>query len=352
MWYVSKAALDSVLGSNFIPEDLSATVTLLTTRPRPVSQNAPQVVAKNTVHKWNELGRNAVFTGTASFKEGATPKSTPVSPNKTFNVTCNQGTLAQVTDILSAEWTNGGTIQLTMASETKALQDAIDEAVELATEDLLDDIEAMHILGDSTNPLNFDGGMTDGLVKWCTTSSNGHVLYAGTGGTSSSAPQAITEQNIRTIAQRIANSNPPMQPDTLLIATELQADINTFVGGGAGRPIVQPIVVDGNGMMGLTGGSDVSFYDTGYSRVKIERTSFLSPVFFSTNTGYAGPPAASAILYNKAAVRQANLIKMQAEQLARTGAAMQKMIQCNWAQEHRAANHTGIIANAKSGQPT
>jgi len=349
MWYVSKAALDSVLGSNFIPEDLSSTVTLLTTRARPVSQNAPQTVAKNTVHKWNEIGRNAVFTGVASFREGGTPKSTPISPNRTFNTTCNQGTLGQVTDVLSAEWTNGGTIQLTMASETKALQDAIDEAVELATLDLLDDIEAMHILGDATNPLNFDGGMTDGLVKWCTTSSSGHIINAG--GSSSAPAGVMTEQMVRTAAQRIGNSNPPVHPDTLLIATELQADVNTWVGGGAGRPIVQ--MISGNdGATGLVGGSDVAFYDTGYSRVKIERTPMLSPIFFTQGGGsFTGPAAASAILYNKSMVRQANLIKLQAEQLARTGAAMQKMIQCNWAQEHRAASHTAIISNAKSGQP-
>ena len=343
-----KAAFDSVVWANMVHEDLSDAVTLSSTRDRPVSQNLEQTAAENVLFKWNDVSRYPVFTGVNSFQEGGTPKTAPITPGRNMNVTCNQGGLATVTDVLAAEFSRGGTVQLTIGSQTQVMQNAIDEAVEIRMLDILDDMEAMHILGDSTNPLNFDGGMTDGLVKWISTSS-GHVINAG--GSSSAEPATLLETVVQQMARRIVQSAPTRVPDTLLIGNELQADFNSFVGSGAQRPIVQ-IVKDGpNGATGLTGGQDVAYYNTGYFTVKIERSWVLSPIYFSQSqgtSGFTGPASASAIFYNKALLKQRNLIPLRAEELARTGAAWSKMIQCNWGQEHRNPYHGGIITNTKS----
>jgi hypothetical protein len=207
----------------------------------------------------------------------------------------------------------------------------------------------MHVYGDSSNPGSMSGGQTDGLVKWIT--ANGVVNADG--GTTS-VPVFFTEAQVQGTARSIAENYPMFQPDTMLIPPELKADVNTFVGGGANRPIVQMVKDGADGTTGLTGGSDVSYYNTGYSVVKVEIEPNLSPLF------NASLPQAAVLLLNlgiaekgkqgktSGQVKHANLVKLGAEPLARTDTSIKKMVVNTFAQEHRNANGTGIIANVKS----
>jgi hypothetical protein len=217
------------------------------------------------------------------------------------------------------------------------LQEALDLQVELATLDVLDQMEWMHISGDSTNSVNMTGGQTDGLVKWVTAS--GYLV--ATGGTTSTA-NALTETFLKDGARGVAENYPTCMPDTLLVPPELIPDINGYVANGAGRPIVINQTAGPNGSGDLVAGAQVGYYNTGYSVLKIELEPSLSPLFNSTITNCA------CIAYNKKMVKNAALIKLGAEPIARTDTSVKKMVTTTWAQEHRVPGHTFIIANVKS----
>ena len=308
MLYVSKADLDTVLGANFMRQDLSPTISLTSTRPRPVSQAAPVVPATNTTHQWVEQGRVAVGAASAaSFAQGALPNTNAIAPTRPQNVTCRVGLTAQVTDDMTAVWTGAGSWKLADGEGARMLQNAIDLETELVTMDALDQIEWMHISGDSTNPQSMAGGQTDGLVKWITASG----VVVATGGTTASAVN-FSEQWLKDGARTSAEAYPTYLSDTLLVPPELIPDINATIATGAGRPIVVSIGTDSSGTQGLTGGLQVGYYNTGFSVLKVKLEPSLSPLF---NTTLAQP---AMIAYNSQAVKMANLIKLGAEPLART----------------------------------
>lgn len=326
-------------------QDISPVITLQAGRPRPVLKNSEQVRATNTTHNWREQGRNSVFTGATTFAEGGTPAPNHKAPTPYSNVTCRMGILAQVTDTQKKVFRGGGMWSIDDGVVQKRIAEQLDIEKELAALDLLDDMEMMHVLGNSANAQAFSGGQTDGLVTWIT--ANGVVMTSSinaafTGTTS--VPVALSEQFVKDTARVASENYPTTLADTLLCPPELKADINGFVGGGAGRPITQ-IIKDGpDGTSGLVGGSDVGYYNTGYSIVKVETEPALSP-------NYAGSsllPQLGLILYNKAAVKQANLGEMIAEDLARTGASEQSMITIEFAQEHHVPLHAQYIPNVKS----
>jgi hypothetical protein len=114
------------------------------------------------------------------------------------------------------------------------------------------------------------------------------------------------------------------------------------VGGSSSRPIVQIAQTGSNGLTALTGGNTVEFYETGYFRVQLRVEPWLSPAY----NPYIG--AAACIFYNSMLVKNASLIKLNAEPLARTDTSVKKMVTTTFAQEHRMAVHTGIIIDVKS----
>ena len=337
MLYVSKAALDTIVGANFARQDLSPVIGLLTTRPRPVTQFAPKVKATNTIHQWVEQGRNPVGPANATYAQGALPGTQAIAPVRPQNITCRTGVTAQVTDDEAAVWSGAGSWKLQQGEEERLMQEAIDLQVELATLDVLDQLEWMHIQGDSTNPQAMSGGQTDGLIKWITASG---IAFA-TGGTSAAAA-TFTEQMVKDAARLSAEAYPTLLADTMLIPPELQVDINSFVGGGAGRPITQIVAAGPDGTQSMVGGNSVGFYNTGYSVVKIALEPSLSPLF---NASLLNP---AVIMYNKANVKHASLIDLAAEPLARTDTSVKKMVTTVYAQEHRVPPHASILSNIKS----
>jgi len=338
MQYVDKAALDTVAGANFEREDLSNTLSVTDGPRRPVTQYAPQVPATNTVHQWNEqglntAGRNNVAAGGATYAQGNLPPTAAKSPNRMTNATCRTGRTAQVTDDMMAAFNGGGAVRLADGEAERLLQTALDLESALVGIECLNQIEWMHISGDSTNA-TMEGGETDGLLKWV--AANGYNV--ATGGTSTT-PVAFAEQFIKDGARGSAIQQPAISPDTLLIAPELVPDFAGFVANGAGRPIVQ--VATGENA-NLVAGASVGFYNTAYSVLKIEVEPYLSPAY---NSAIVNP---AIIAYNKALVKHANLIKFGAEPLARIDTSVKRMVTCNYAQEHRVGKHTFIASNVKS----
>ena len=333
MEYVQKA-LDTVVGANFERQDLSSTITLLDGPPRPISQYAPSIPAKGTVHYWNEQNLVKAGNGAATYAEGARPPADAVAPSRPTNVTARIGKTASVTDDESAVWTGAGSYRLAEGELERMYQEAIDYQTYLKTLEVLNELEYMHLAGDSSNSQSWAGGQFDGLLKWIKASGN----TSSEGGGTSSTDVVFTEAMVKDLAKTIASAFPTAFPDVMLVPPELKETVNSFVGGGAGRPIVQMITGDAGGM---TGGAEVDKYQTGYGVVSVRIEPYLSPTY-NTNIG-----AEAVILYNTKLVKQADLIKLGAEPLARIGTSIDRMVTFVGSQEHRLPLHTGIINNVK-----
>ena len=335
---VEKAVLNLTTGVNLNREDLSNTISLVDGPSRPVTQAIKQVKAKNTTHQWNEQGLNKpartnAAGGGATYAEGSTPPGNAKAANRKTNVTCRSGRLAQVTDSEMAAFNGGGTLVLAEGEMEKQIADALEFETALVAVEVLNQIEWMHITGDSANA-TMEGGETDGLNKWAT--NNGQVV--ATGGTTS-VPVNFIEQYIKDGARSAAQAFPVLQANTLLVPPELIPDLAAMVSNGAGRPLVQ--VTNGNNV-DLVAGAQVGYYNTGYSVLKIKTEPYLSPAY------NASLPQCAIIGYNDTQVAHANLIPFGSERLARTGTSVQNMVTCEYAQEHRVPLHTFIIPNVKS----
>lgn len=338
MEFVEKAILDTVVGANLNREDLSNTLSLTDGPKRPVTQGITQVPATNTTHQWNEQGLNTagrtnVAGGGATYAQGNLPPTNAKSVSRQTNVTCRTGRTAQVTDDQMAAFNGGGAVRLADGEMERLIQDALDFETALVTIECLNQIEWMHIMGDSSNS-TMEGGETDGIVKWTTAGG-----YAVNTGGSDSAPAFFTEQFIKDGARGVALTMPAMHADTLLAAPELLPDINATVATGSGRPIVQ--IASGQNA-NLVGGNQVGWYNTGYSVLEIKEEPYLSPAYNSAL------PQAAMIAYKKDQIKQANLVKFNAEPLARIDTSVKRMVTCVYAQEHRVAKHTWIAKDLKS----
>lgn len=339
MIYVEKAILDTVQGANANREDLSNTLTVTDGPARPVTQNMAQKVATNPTHQWNEIGLNTagrtnVAGGGATYAENALPNAAAKAPARKTNKTCNVGRLAQVSDNEMAAFNGGGSINLDNGEMTRQIQNALDFEVALTTVEVLNQIEWMHITGDSS-VATMEGGETDGLLKWAV--AGGYVV--STGGTTTT-PVNMSEQFLKDAGRGQALTFPSMTPDTLLVPPELVPDINGYIANGAGRPIV----VDASGVnAGLVGGHQVGFYNTGFGALKIETEPYLSPAYNTALTTHC-----NFIAYKKSAVAQANLIRLGAKELAVTTTGISRLVNCVFAQEHSNAKHTFVGQNLQS----
>lgn len=334
-----KAALNTTTGAVTIRQDLSSLITLEDEYLRPVLDNAPQVPATSTLHEWDEQGLNAAgFTnaagGGATSAEGVRPNPNFKTTVKKNNSVCRSSRLAQVTDTLKATWTQGGRFTLGAGEEERMMNEAIDFASYVALQEVLNQIEFMHIAGDTTNSESLEGGQCDGLVKWVT--ANGTVV--ATGGTTTTAVN-MSEAFIKDGARGVALNQTAQRSDTLLVAPEVIPDINSYVANGAARPIVT--IANGDNS-GLTAGNDVGWYNTGYGKLKIQEEPYLSPTL---NSKLSNP---ALIGYRKSLVKHASLIPVSAEPLARIGPSTERQIICEYTQEHRMGKHAFIIPNVKS----
>lgn len=338
MEWVEKA-LDTVVGANLIRQDLSSTITLVDGRPRPILQNAPQNKATGGIHYWDEQTLIAPGNGAASYAEGNQPTADAVAPTRPSNKVCLVGKTASVTDLMIASFTAIG--QLADGVLEKKVTDAINFQVELKTREVLDEMEWMHLQGDSTVTTNFPGGQTDGLSKWIL--ANGQVYTPSGGG--ATTPIAFAENFIRDVMREIALTFPSALPDTMLIPPELKPDVNTFTGAGAGNPIVRVLPNDAAVTNFVAGSPEVSHYDTGFGVVAVRVEPNLSPAF---NPTISGQSYQNVLLYNSKLVLHSVLEPLQTERLARVGKSVQTMVTSTFCQEHRMGKHTGAIKFLKS----
>jgi hypothetical protein len=339
MEQVQKAVLNLTVGANLNREDLSNLMSLTDGPSRPLTQNMPQTVARNITHQWNEqglnvAGRNNVAALGATYAEGVLPPANSIASNRKTNAVCRVGRLAQVTDSEMAAFNAGGTLQLAEGEMERQIQNAADLAASLATIEVLNQIEWMHWSGDSSNN-TMEGKETDGLIKWA--HAGGSVV--ATGGTNTT-PVTFIEQFIKDGARAVTLNFPSLFADTLAVSPELMPDFAGFVANGASRPLVQ--VANGNNI-DLVAGASVAYYNTGYRVLKVVPAPYLSPAYNTAQTN------SSCFAFNSTQVQHAALIPLRAEPLARIGPALQRMITCEFAQEHRIAKHTFTIENVKSG---
>lgn len=340
MEHVEKAILDSVQGANLNREDLSNTISLTDGPQRPVSQAAKIVKAKNSTHKWNEQGLNTagrtnVAGGGATYSEGALPPTNAKAAARKQNVTCKTGRTAQVTDTEMAEFNGGGSVQLADGEMERLINDALEFASALATVECLNQIEWMHVSGDSA-VATMEGGETDGLFKWV--KANGVVVGAGVDAT----PITMAETLLKDAGRSVQLNFPSSLPNTVLVPPELLPDFNGYVANGAGRPITVLAKEGPNGTADLVAGQQVGYYNFGPFVARIKMEPYLSPAY---NTAIAKP---AIIGYNDGNVAHAQLIAFHAEGVARTDTSVKRMITCEYAQEHRVAKGTFIIPDVVS----
>jgi hypothetical protein len=338
MEYTEKAVLDSVQGANLAREDLSNTLSVTDGPQRPVTQGMEQVPARNKLHQWNEQGLNTagranVAAGGATAAEGALPIPNAKASVRKSNLTCRTSRLAQVTDTMMAEFNGGGKLQLAQGVMEELVQDALDLETALVLIEVLNQIEWMHISGDSTNA-TMEGGESDGLVKWI---GAGGTTVA-TGGTDAT-PVNFVEGFIKDGARTVALTMPTAHADTLLVPPELIPDINATVANGAGRPIVVQATAENTN---IVAGQSVDRYNTGFSTLRVKEEPYLSPTY---NTAMAQP---AILAFNKALVKQANLIGLRSELMPRTDMSIKRAVVCEYTQEHRIAKHTWIAKDIKS----
>lgn len=338
MTWVQKA-LDTVVGANLIPQDLSKTITLADGRPRPFLQNAPQSDAKALTHEWDEQSLIGVGTGAASYQDGNQPPVDAQAAARKNNLCCRIGKTASVTeDMIAAFIVNG---QLADGVLESKVGGALDYQKELKTREVLDEMEWMHISGDRTITAGFPGGQTDGLEKWAL--ANGQVYTPATA--TNVAPVTFVEDHIRAVMRNIALTNPSALPTEMLIAPELKPDMNKFQGAGAGNPIVR-IISNDTPTQDLIGGSpEVTKYDTGFGVVNVRVEPNLSPTY---NPLKSGQVYQNVLLYNKELVKNASLRKLNAKDYAVVATSIQCGISTTFCQEQRLAKHTGVIKFVKS----
>jgi hypothetical protein len=345
----ARKAMDSVTNANNERKDLSGTITLKDGPPRPFLQAiGDPIPAKGKTHYWNEVGLNAAGHGGATYAEGAKPASDTNAPAQLSNTVCRIGKCAKVTDTETAVWTGAGSYRLADGELERLIQEAIDLDTELKMEEVLNEMEWMLINGDSANAEAWAGGQCDGVSKIITTNvvAAGDITAAGTAGAGGSGffmvkgNAALYEGYVQTLAQNIKTGYAPAVPNLFLSTTPQKNVINSFIGGGAGRPIVQVVSADS---AGYVAGQEVDEYQTGFFKVRVTIQPQLE---LSALTGKSVVPTkTSSLMLNTKRFRRADLIKLGAEPLARINTSVERMITTEFTLEYRNQKESGKITN-------
>ena len=349
-----RKAMDSLLGANFERKDLSALISLQDGPIRPLLQQQTirngttvpmigEVPAKGKTHYWNEQPLVTANGSTAGYQEGGKPVADFSSPVQVNNVVGRFGKVAAVTDTEAAVWTGAGTYSLQEGELERLYTEALDFDTELKTTEVLNEIEWCMVQGNSANntaasipasPSQASGSAVtsqfNGLLEiLCANNANSGsftgtavtnygnaVLLNATSGYSSGG--ALIEQMVRDLAQQMANKKTPYIPDLLLVTSAQMEVINTW----------RPSIITQNDS-GLVGGASVDYYNTGFSRVKIEWEPQL--------------PSGYMILTNSKLIKRANLIKLGAEPLARVQTQVERMVTAELSLEARVQKAHGVI---------
>lgn len=330
-------ALDTVVGANYERKDLSPVITLISDPARPVLSRLSSGKAKGKTHYWNQVDLNKPGHGNASFAEGAKPPGDTNAPTQLSNAVCLIGKTAQVTDSMAAVWTGAGAYTLADGEMERLYTEAMDFQVALKTTEVLNEIEWMLVWGDSANTEGWAGGQCDGILKVITT----NVIAAG----STSAPFDVSKGNaasfeteVQTLARQIRALYTPTVPDIALITTPQKGGVNAFIGGGAGRPLVQVISPDS---AGYVAGQEVDQYQTGYFKVDVRITPQLE---IGAASGKTSPPTTGQlVLLDTPHFKRCDLIPLNREPLARISTTMEAMCNIQFTLEYRNEKSSGKL---------
>jgi hypothetical protein len=330
-------ALDSVAGANYERKDLSPIITMQDGPQRPVLQNLGTTRAKGKTHYWDELGLNKPGHGVGSYTEGAKPAAQVKSPVQLSNVICRIGFVAQVTDTMAAIWTGAGAYTLKDGELERLYSEAMDLEVALRSIDCMNEAEWMLIWGDSTNTEAWAGGQCDGILKSITT----NVQAAGTSSSAfdvSKANATNWETQWQTLASNIRKLYTPTVPNLALVTAPQKAGVNAFIGGGAGRPLVQIISPDS---AGYVAGSEVDEYQTGFFKMRVQITPQLE---IGAASGKTVPPTeGTTVFLDTHHYSRADLIPFSREPLARISTTLEAMVTWEFTLEYRNQKSSGKI---------
>jgi hypothetical protein len=332
-------ALDSVVGANYERKDLSPVITLDVAPERPLLQSIKVVKAKGKTHYWDEVSLLAAGHGAATYAEGAKPLGDTNPPNQIANVVCRIGKVAQVTDTEAAIWTGAGSYSLQDGEMERLYQEAMDFQTALKTEEVMNEMEWMLFNGDQTNAEEWAGGQCDGIVKVLQTNN------IAAGGSTSGAAFSVAKSNaanfeteVQTLAAQIAEQHTPTKPDTIYCTVPQKAGINAFIGGGAGRPLVQVINPD----QSYVGGQEIDAYQTGFFRVNVKQAPQLE---IAARSGKVNPPqTGNMLMLDSKHFSRADLIPLRREPLARISTTIEAMITTEFTLEYRNQLSSGQLS--------
>ena len=333
----ARKALDTVVGQNYRRLDLSPVITVQDGPERPLLRTLETTEATDLTHTWDEIGLNKPGSGQSTYPEGGKPPTTPKAPVRLSNTVCRIGKVAAVTDTMAAIWTRGGKFSLKDGELERLFQQAIDLETSMRTTDVLNEMEWMLLNGDSVNAEGWTGGQCDGVLKRIQT----NVINCATGSTPLDVARdnaAAFENQIRVLAKQIRQLYTPTVPN-LVLATAGQKDgINGFVGGGAGRPLVQVVSPDS---AGYVAGQEVDEYQTGHFKVRVMAEPQQE---IAASAGKAVPPTTAQLpMIDAQHFLVAYLIPLGAEPLARLGTSAERMVTVEFTLEVRNEKSSGKL---------
>jgi hypothetical protein len=330
--------LDSVVGANYEQKDLSSIITMQDGPDRPVLKGLKKGQnAKGKTHYWDEVGLNKPGYGRATYPEGGKPPGDTNPPVQLSNTVCRIGKIAKVTDTMAAIWTGSGSYSLADGELERLYSEAMDIQVALKSTEVLNEAEWMLINGDAGNPEAWQGGQCDGILKWIRT----NVIVAGT----TSSPFSVAKTNAanfeiqcQVLAQQIRGLYTPTIPDLWLATTPQKGGINSFVGGGAGRPIVQIINSPDNT---FTGGQEVDEWQSGFFKLPVK----VAPQLEIAATAGKNVPAVTGttVFLDTNHFSRSDLIPFHAEPLARIESSLERMMTWEFTLEARNEKSSGKI---------
>lgn len=327
-------AMDSVTDANFERKDLSNVITKKDGPPRPFLQAIGDgIPAKGKTHYWDEVGLNQIGRGQATYAEGAKPASQTNAPAQLSNVICRTGQVARVTDTMTAIWQGAGAYCLADGEMERLIQEAIDLDTALKTEEILLEMEWMLLNGDSANTETWAGGQCDGVVKILTVNK-----IVETNLDTSKAGAAVFETEVQKLAKQIKLGYAPAVPNLVLCTTPSKVGINAFIGGGAGRPIVQVVTPES---AGYVAGQAVDKYQTGFFTVDVVIEPQLEVTALGGKT--TPPTTANLLMLSTKRFKRADLIPLRTEPLARINTSVERMITSEYTLEYRNIKESGQL---------
>jgi hypothetical protein len=304
-------ALDSVVGANFERKDLSALISLQDGPKRPLLQGllGQGQPAKGKTHFWDEQGLITPTGSTAYYPEGGKPTADAQSPVQLNNVTFRAGKVAAVTDTERAIWTGAGSYTLADGELERLYQDAIDFQVKLKTTEVLNEMEYIFLLGNRNNN-SASVSQCDGLLTWLQNNAPAGNQIAENGN--------LTSIMLSNAGEIQAANKTPFLPDTILCTFQQKQVINGFMAGTQ-----RVTIAGGTGEQGLVAGTEVEWFDTGFSRCKLVVHPWLT-------TG-------NLLMINSGLFKRSDLIPMGAEPLARIATSIERMVTYEGTMEARVA---------------